>query len=86
MSRTPTLPSSSFKQWVGITLSLIGAVIASIFWIQSYGGAHYYSEIAGENLEAELQEVKADIRLIRDQNNDIILMLGRIEGRLESNE
>ena len=78
--------SKIFKVWISTTLSLIGVVVASIFWIQNHGESKYYSKISGMKIEDEISELKNDIEIIREQNNEIIRSLGIIEGKLSTIE
>lgn len=71
------------KIWVPIIGGVISIILGSVFWIQRAGDDKYYSKISGDNLADQIQETKTDIEVIRNQNNDIILSLGRIEGRLD---
>ena len=75
---------STLKSYAVLFMTITSAIISSIFWVQSYGESHYYSISSGEHIEEEHHEIKADIEKIRDQNIEMILMLGRIEGALSN--
>ena len=75
---------SQFKQYAVLVMSLVSAIVTSIFWVQSYGEDHYYALNSGEYMESEITDMQDDIEKIRDQNIEIILMLGRIEGALSN--
>jgi len=74
--------TDKLKQYFVLSMSLISAAISSIFWVQNYGENHYYPLRSGEYVENEIKEIQGEISKIRDQNTEIILMLGRIEGAL----
>jgi hypothetical protein len=74
----------SLKPYAVLFMALTSAIISSIFWVQNYGDDHYYPIQSGEHIEEDHRELKADIEKIRDQNIEIILMLGHIEGSLSN--
>jgi|15BtaG_2_1085339.scaffolds.fasta_scaffold28303_3 hypothetical protein len=75
---------STLKPYAVLFMTLTSAIVSSIFWVQNYGEDHYYPLSSGEHIEEEHREIKADIEKIRDQNIEMILMLGRIEGALSN--
>lgn len=75
---------SALKPYAVLFMTLTSAIITSIFWVQNYGESRYYPLLSGEHIEEDHRELKADIEKIRDQNIEIILSLGRIEGALSN--
>jgi hypothetical protein len=75
---------SSLKPYAVLFMTLTSAIVSSIFWVQNYGEDHYFPLRAGEHIEEEYKELKDDIEKIRDQNIEIILALGRIEGAISN--
>lgn len=75
---------STLKPYAVLFMTLISAIVSSIFWVQSYGEDHYYPLDSGKHIEEEQREIKDDIEKIRDQNIEMLLMLGRIEGAISN--
>lgn len=70
------------KVWIPMTVSVVVTVVSVMVWGQKYGESHYYSSLEGNALEEKVAEVKTDMAQIRSQNNEILVALGRIEGKL----
>lgn len=73
-----------FKPLFVFFISGLSIVVSSIFWVQNYSENHFYSITSGAHLEAEINDLNEELKYVRKQNEEMILMLGRIEGMLEN--
>lgn len=71
------------KVYAPLIVSILTAVVGGIMWLSNAGASTYYSKDAGDSLADQVKEVKSNIHDIQNQNDEIILMLGNIQGRLE---
>lgn len=76
MSQNITL--QTIKEWFTLVVAVIATVAGVIFWIQSINDPKF------EKLEKEIQVLREDISQIRVNNNEILRIVGRLEGRLEN--
>ena len=75
---------SEIKLYISLLIATATILLSSVFWIQNYCKENYYSIQSGIYIEEEHKEFKDEINKIREQNIEIILMLGRIEGELKN--
>ncbi len=80
MSENVVKSSESFVKIGGWIVSIIGAVLTAVFWIQIQGNDKFYPKLSGENLEKQLVKIEVNMNDIESQNVEIIRILGRIEG------
>tara|TARA_R110000751_G_scaffold275260_3_gene376101 strand:+ start:263 stop:490 length:228 start_codon:yes stop_codon:yes gene_type:complete len=66
------------RDWFTLVVAVIATVAGVIFWIQSINDPKF------EKLEKEIQVLREDISQIRVNNNEILRIVGRLEGRLEN--
>lgn len=67
----------NLKDWFVFIVAVISCVIGTIFWVQSAND----SEIA--RIETEIQSLRDDIDTIRENNNEILRIVGRLEGIID---
>ena len=65
------------KEWFSFAVAVIVCVAGVIFWVQQSSDGKI------KHVEKEIAELRADIDKIRDNNNDILRIIGRLEGKLE---
>jgi len=63
-------------------ISVCTLAVGMVFWVQSYGEDHFYDKERGEILYEQQARLEGDMRAIREQNTQILLALGRVEGQL----
>lgn len=77
----------SFDYFAKATLPLISAivvtVIGGIFWVQGYVEDHAYAKSSGTVIERQMTEIKDDIKILREQNSEILVALSMLEGKIE---
>lgn len=66
---------------VGWIFSIAVAVISIVFWVQTQGNEKFYPKSEGVHLEQQIKKLEDNMRLYEAQNNEIIRLLGRIEGQ-----
>ena len=65
------------KEWFTFIVALVVTVAGVIFWIQTINDPKF------QEIEKEIQFLRDDIIQIRDNNNEILRIIGRLEGKLE---
>lgn len=67
----------SIKDWVTFVVAVVACVAATIFWIQT----SHDSEIA--RIDTKVEKIQEQIDKIRDGNNEILRIIGRLEGKID---
>tara|TARA_R110000824_G_scaffold267531_1_gene456393 strand:+ start:814 stop:1044 length:231 start_codon:yes stop_codon:yes gene_type:complete len=75
---TQTNSIENIKDWFTFAIAVITCVAGVIFWVQSS------NDPIIEKLEKEITILRQDIQNIRDDNNKILRIVGRLEGKLEN--
>jgi len=68
----------TIKDWFTLIVALIVTIAGVIFWVQSINDPKF------EEFEKEIQILREDITQIRINNNEILRIVGRLEGRLDN--
>ena len=68
----------TFKDWFTMFVALVATIAGVIFWVQTINEPKF------EDLEKEIQVLRGDIAYIRSNNNEILRIVGRLEGKLEN--
>jgi len=69
----------TIKDWFTFIVAVIACVAGVIFWVQSSNDPKF------SKIESEIQMLQSEIKNIRSDNNKILRIIGRLEGKLESN-
>lgn len=72
------LDIQTFKDWFTMFVALVATIAGVIFWVQTINEPKF------EDLEKEIQVLREDIAYIRSNNNEILRIVGRLEGKLEN--
>ena len=72
-----SLNIQTVKEWFTFIVALVVTVASVIFWIQTINDPKF------QEIEKEIQFLRDDITQIRDNNNEILRIIGRLEGKLE---
>ena len=66
------------KDWITFFVAVIGVVAGVIFWVQSINDPKF------EEIENKIQLLRSDIVQIRENNGEILRIVGRLEGKMEN--
>jgi len=75
---TNQIDLQTIKDWFTLMVAIIATIAGVIFWVQSINDPKF------EKIEKEIQTLRNDITQIRTDNNEILRIVGRLEGKLES--
>ena len=77
-NQSTNLNLQTLKDWFTFVVAVVATVAGVIFWVQSINDPKF------DRLEQEIQTLKNDITDIRNNNNEILRTVGRIEGKLSN--
>ena len=69
---------SSFRDYILLGVAIVTTVAGIIFWIQNVGDERI------ERVEHEIELIRSNIDKIKDNNNEILRIIGRLEGKLDN--
>ena len=72
-----TTNPSQIKDWITFAMAMVAAVASIIFWVQNADKDKI------QHIEAEVAELKQDMKAITKQNSEILRLIGRIEGSMD---
>ena len=67
----------ALKDWFTFAVAVVATVSGIIFWIQRADNDKF------ERIESKIEAVEADVDKIREDNVEIIRLIGKLEGKLE---
>jgi len=67
----------NIKDWAALVFAIITCIAGIIFWVQSAGDEKI------ESIEKDITELKSDIKIIQNDNREIIRIMGRLEGLID---
>tara|TARA_B100001123_G_C15202901_1_gene984080 strand:- start:76 stop:306 length:231 start_codon:yes stop_codon:yes gene_type:complete len=73
-----TTNPSQIKDWLTFAMALIAGIASIIFWVQNADKDKI------QRIEAEVTELKQDMKAITKQNSEILRLIGRIEGAMDN--
>ena len=68
----------TIKEWFTLTVAIIATIAGVIFWVQTINDPKF------QEIDNKIQLLREDIVQIRLDNNEILRIVGRLEGKLES--
>jgi uncharacterized protein YoxC len=78
MSQNQNINLQTIRDWITLVIAIVATVAGVIFWVGSVNDPKF------EEIEKEMQSIKDEISLIRHNNNEILRIVGRLEGKLEN--
>ena len=66
------------KDWFTLVAAIITCVAAIIFWIQTSSDTKF------DNLQSQVDTLRSDIKSIERSNNEILRIIGRLEGQIDN--
>ena len=73
---TSNISVYALKEWLKVTISVAACVAGVIFWVQSS------SDVKFEHVQTQIESLKDDMEQIEQDNDKILRVIGRLEGRL----
>ena len=77
MSQSANDAIRNIKDWFTFAVAVVATVSGIIFWIQRADNDKF------ERIESKIEAVEADVDKIREDNVEIIRLIGKLEGKLE---
>ena len=77
MSQSTNDTIRNIKDWFTFAVAVVATVSGVIFWIQRADNDKF------ERIESKIEAVEADVDKIREDNVEIIRLIGKLEGKLE---
>ena len=68
---------TSMKDWFTFIIAVIACVSGIIFWVQTSNDPKF------SKIESDIQILSSEIKNIRDNNSEILRVIGRLEGKLD---
>ena len=68
----------NIKEWFTLFVAIIATVAGVIFWVQTINDPRF------NEIEKKIETLRDDITQIRLNNNEILRIVGRLEGKLEN--
>jgi len=69
---------SMIRDYILLGVAIVTAVAGLIFWIQNVGDDRI------ERVEHEIELIRSDVNKIKDNNTEILRIIGRLEGKLDN--
>ena len=76
--QTSYLSIAAVRDYILLGVAIVTAVAGIIFWIQNVGDDRI------ERVEHEIELIRSDIDKIKDNNTEILRIIGRLEGKLDN--
>tara|TARA_R100000988_G_C3959788_1_gene145553 strand:+ start:450 stop:683 length:234 start_codon:yes stop_codon:yes gene_type:complete len=67
----------TIKDWFTFIVAVVACVAGVIFWVQTTNDPKF------SKIESDIQTLQSEIKNIRDNNNEILRVVGRLEGKLD---
>jgi len=67
----------TIKDWFTFIIAVIVCVSGVIFWVQTSNDPKF------AKIESDIRVLRGEIKNIRDDNNEILRVIGRLEGKLD---
>jgi len=75
-SNNPNL--ETIREYIMLVVAIITAIAGIIFWVQNVDKDKI------ERLERDIEMIQTDINKIKDNNTEILRVVGRLEGKLDN--
>ena len=69
---------SALREYILLVVAIITAIAGIIFWVQNVDKDKI------DRLERDIEMIQADIDKIKDNNTEILRVVGRLEGKLDN--
>ena len=68
----------TMKEWLTFIIAVVACIAGIIFWVQTINDPKF------EELDDQITILREEIYKIREDNSKILLIVGRLEGKLEN--
>lgn len=72
------LSVSTLREYMMLVIAMVAAIAGIIFWVQNVDDDKI------ERLEHDIEMIQMDINKIKDNNTEILRVIGRLEGKLDN--
>ena len=72
------LSLKDLKDYILVAMAIISAIAGIIFWVQSSNDEKI------SRLDRDIEMIQVDIDKIKDNNTEILRVIGRLEGKLDN--
>jgi len=72
------LSLKDLKDYILLSMAIISAIAGIIFWVQSSNDEKI------SRLDRDIEVIQVDINKIKDNNTEILRVIGRLEGKLDN--
>jgi len=72
------LSLKDLKDYILLSMAVISAIAGIIFWVQSSNDEKI------SRLDRDIEVIQVDINKIKDNNTEILRVIGRLEGKLDN--
>lgn len=77
-STQATLNIGVVRDYLLLGVAIVTAIAGIIFWVQNVDDDRI------QRLENDIETIQTDINKIKDNNNEILRIIGRLEGKLDN--
>ena len=78
MSAQNNIKNKTLKEYILLVVAIITAIAGIIFWVQNVDKDRI------DRLEKDIELIQVDINKIKDNNTEILRVIGRLEGKLDN--
>jgi|TARA_R110000824_G_scaffold152013_1_gene323116 tetrahydromethanopterin S-methyltransferase subunit A len=78
MTSSNNLNVETAREYIMLVVAIITAIAGIIFWVQNVDKDKI------ERLERDIEMIQVDINKIKDNNTEILRVIGRLEGKLDN--
>tara|TARA_R100000664_G_scaffold30279_1_gene42698 strand:- start:241 stop:483 length:243 start_codon:yes stop_codon:yes gene_type:complete len=78
MSDENNINIKTLKEYILLVVAIITAIAGIIFWVQNVDKDRI------DRLEKDIELIQFDINKIKDNNTEILRVIGRLEGKLDN--
>jgi hypothetical protein len=68
----------NIKDWFAFAIALVACIAGIIFWVQSSNDPKF------AKIESEIRTLRSEVVSIRENNQKILRIVGRLEGKLDN--
>ena len=78
MGEENNLSISALREYILLVVAIVTAIAGIIFWVQNVDDDKI------ERLEHDIEMIQVDINKIKENNTEILRVIGRLEGKMDN--